>query len=584
MDGWIAKQHEEIRRIKEEGVSPQGVLAPFHDALVPGIRGLGERSFSTSLGNVHEQIAQAIGKASHADARRAFDLTGELPVLAREFITQRVAALRSAAVAPDHDFERSHLLETFGATVVETTRIDLWITTHDGVDHYFEMKSAKPNNGQCVEMKTRLLTALGIRRQPSVHVAWAVPVRPVRRLPPRMPTRIPSASSTFRARCLWVRHSGISSATTARPTRTSWRCIARSAGTTKPRSTGSAQSWPAGMHSDAARTRRLIRRTPAGETATDVEAHVELLEARIAREPGRRRAAQAPLLLLGDHLLRVAEARAALLLHLAEDEVAAAADDEVELVAARPGVHVEDPVAAEPVVESRAALGLSPALPRVHGAARPGSRAPGTRAGAPRTGRAARTTAECSGRDVADVRAEAVVRVERVHAGAWRGRASTLATIDAAAIAAERSSPSTTAWCGGAVGPSRKPSTRQTSAGGDSACSAARSPARFERCSPSRSIRQDENTCTDTRVAHSSTARKSRSRSSCESCFESFRSASGRTAWSRRHAVVEQHAGDDERPRERPAAGLVGARDEARAEPAVEAEEPLAGARHEGRA
>jgi hypothetical protein len=178
MDGWIAKQHEEIRRIKEEGVSPQGVLAPFHDALVPGIRGLGERSFSTSLGNVHEQIAQAIGKASHADARRAFDLTGELPVLAREFITQRVAALRSAAVAPDHDFERSHLLETFGATVVETTRIDLWITTHDGVDHYFEMKSAKPNNGQCVEMKTRLLTALGIRRQPSVHVAWAVPYDP----------------------------------------------------------------------------------------------------------------------------------------------------------------------------------------------------------------------------------------------------------------------------------------------------------------------------------------------------------------------------------------------------------------------
>jgi hypothetical protein len=44
--------------------------------------------------------------------------------------------------------------------------------------------------------------------------------------------------------------------------------------------------------------------------------------------------------------------------------------------------------------------------------------------------------------------------------------------------------------------------------------------------------------------------------------------------------VVEQHAGDDERPRERAAARLVGARDEARAEPAVEAEELLAGRLH----
>ena len=47
--------------------------------------------------------------------------------------------------------------------------------------------------------------------------------------------------------------------------------------------------------------------------------------------------------------------------------------------------------------------------------------------------------------------------------------------------------------------------------------------------------------------------------------------------------VVEQHAGDDERPGERPAARLVRTRDEARAEPAVEPEEPLAGARHGGR-
>ena len=36
---------------------------------------------------------------------------------------------------------------------------------------------------------------------------------------------------------------------------------------------------------------------------------------------------------------------------------------------------------------------------------------------------------------------------------------------------------------------------------------------------------------------------------------------------------VEQHARDDERPGERPATGLVGAGDEAHAEPPVEREE-----------
>src|SRR2546427_13049066 len=90
MDSWIAKQYDELRRIEEEGFSPSGVLAPFHDALVPGIRGLGERGFSTALGNLHERIGLAIGEAAQAEASRAFDLAGALPVLAREFIMQRV--------------------------------------------------------------------------------------------------------------------------------------------------------------------------------------------------------------------------------------------------------------------------------------------------------------------------------------------------------------------------------------------------------------------------------------------------------------------------------------------------------------
>ena len=99
---------------------------------------MGERGFSTALGNLHERLAFVIADAAQADARRAHDLTGSLPVLAREFITQRLAQLEAGTTAPDHEFERAQLFRSFGAEVADTTRIDLSITTHAGEEHYFE--------------------------------------------------------------------------------------------------------------------------------------------------------------------------------------------------------------------------------------------------------------------------------------------------------------------------------------------------------------------------------------------------------------------------------------------------------------
>lgn len=178
MDAWIAKQYEELRRLEAEGFSPGGVLAPFHDALVPGIRGLGERSFSTALGNLHERIALAMAEYAHAEAHRAFDLTGTLPVLAREFITQRINQLSRNEADPDHAYEREQLLSAFGDEVPAATRVDLSIRTQEGEEHYFEIKSPKPNRGQCIEMKQRQLTAIGLRRNARVFAWWGVPYDP----------------------------------------------------------------------------------------------------------------------------------------------------------------------------------------------------------------------------------------------------------------------------------------------------------------------------------------------------------------------------------------------------------------------
>lgn len=155
-----------------------GLVAPFHDSLVPGIRLLNERSFSTRLGNLHERVAKLMASDVHAEVRRAFDLTGTIPVLSREFITQRIAQLERRQAAPDAVYEREQIRAHFGNEVQAATRIDLWVRTHEGAEHFFEIKSGKPNKGQCIEMKERLMTALAIRRREESYWWWGVPYNP----------------------------------------------------------------------------------------------------------------------------------------------------------------------------------------------------------------------------------------------------------------------------------------------------------------------------------------------------------------------------------------------------------------------
>jgi type II restriction endonuclease TdeIII len=180
MEKWVSDSipAEELERIAREGVSPRGLLTPFHDALVPGITLLGERSFSTRLGNLHEKVAAVIAAEAHEEVRQPHDLSGAIPVLSREFITQRIGALERRVSQPNAAYERDQILSHFGDEVNTGTRIDLYIRTDGGEDHYFEIKSAKPNKGQCIEMKARLLTALAIRREESSHTWWGVPYNP----------------------------------------------------------------------------------------------------------------------------------------------------------------------------------------------------------------------------------------------------------------------------------------------------------------------------------------------------------------------------------------------------------------------
>lgn len=78
---------------------------------------------------------------------------------------------------------------------------------------------------------------------------------------------------------------------------------------------------------------------------------------RVRGEPGLCGTANTSLLLGANHLERIAEAVVLLRLYLAEDELTASADHEVELVTADPCVRRQDPVAAQAVVPQGAALG-----------------------------------------------------------------------------------------------------------------------------------------------------------------------------------------------------------------------------------
>jgi hypothetical protein len=119
----------------------------------------------------------------HAEVRQPLDLAGSIPVLSREFITQRIGQLEHRESAPDSQYEREQILGHFGERVSASMRIDLYLRTHDEREYFFEIKSGKPNKGQCIEMKQRLMTALAIRHSESAFAWWGIPYNPYGRGP-----------------------------------------------------------------------------------------------------------------------------------------------------------------------------------------------------------------------------------------------------------------------------------------------------------------------------------------------------------------------------------------------------------------
>lgn len=143
-------------------------IKPFHAALIPDeymIISAFERSFSTKLGTTFEECARLIALDHHAEARRTYDIFGEVSRRALHEVEKQVSRfheLREKGAfieAPSLEEMINAVLSSRddGETTRKSTRTDLYIRTHDGAEYYFEIKTTVPNKDICYKLTQRIL-------------------------------------------------------------------------------------------------------------------------------------------------------------------------------------------------------------------------------------------------------------------------------------------------------------------------------------------------------------------------------------------------------------------------------------------
>ena len=164
--------------------SATGDIKPFHEAILPnGILLVNEfeRSFSTKLGNTFEETAKLIGKDVYAEADRGHRIRGQVS-------NSTVAVIETIVDQINHRSMKKTYLELVDQVIsvppndqIERQTIaDLYLRDRDGNELFFEIKSPKPNKGQCLEVYNRLLHIHALRKQgpPKVKTYYAMAYNP----------------------------------------------------------------------------------------------------------------------------------------------------------------------------------------------------------------------------------------------------------------------------------------------------------------------------------------------------------------------------------------------------------------------
>lgn len=164
--------------------SREGDLKPFHEAIIPAevIRiSEFERSFSTKLGTTFEECARLIALQTFEVAQRGYRASGAMPLAAAAKIEELVAQLGQAGKHLSFPEMVERVLNIKDQTLVERPAIaDLYLKDAKDREHYFEIKSPKPNKGQCLEITERLLRIHAIKQanRPEVNAYFAMGYNP----------------------------------------------------------------------------------------------------------------------------------------------------------------------------------------------------------------------------------------------------------------------------------------------------------------------------------------------------------------------------------------------------------------------
>jgi hypothetical protein len=169
--------------------STKAQLKPFHAAMIPPelLRMTEfERSFSTALGTTFEESAMLLARAYHGEAERGYDLASHASLTAINEIDHQVVTFEHAAEKgvprPRLDAMIDAVLSARrpGDLEPRSTRADLYVRTRDGRRLFFELKSPRPNKGQCVEVTQRILRMhlLCGAARPAVQAYFALPYNP----------------------------------------------------------------------------------------------------------------------------------------------------------------------------------------------------------------------------------------------------------------------------------------------------------------------------------------------------------------------------------------------------------------------
>ena len=161
-----------------------GQLKPFHEAMLSTTireNSTIERSFSTSLGSSFEEVACLIAKDVHEDAERGKEVLAEIPSTFAARIDELMAENSTSGLPyPFPEQVTKVLSEATSARVTRRAISDLYIRKHDGSEWFFEMKSPKPNKGQCLEVTERFLTIHAMRADADhpVHTYFGMSYNP----------------------------------------------------------------------------------------------------------------------------------------------------------------------------------------------------------------------------------------------------------------------------------------------------------------------------------------------------------------------------------------------------------------------